>query len=112
MGALLRVGAGPFALADCVRPDQIAADPEACLIDPLAVLRNPRVVLDDESARRFVHGNQIRLGRAAQASREREPEAEVLVTCGVKLLGCARLIADDGDDALVPTRVLSAPDAG
>ena len=112
MGALLRIGAGPFVLEDCVRPDQIEADPEACLIDPLAVLPNPRLELNDEGARRFVHGNQIRLGRGSQASRERATEAEVLVTCGVKLLGCGRLIVDDGDDALVPTRVLSAPDGG
>lgn len=111
MGALLRIGAGPFGLEGCVRPDQIAADPRACLIDPLAVLRNPRVALDEEGARRFMHGNQIRLGRGSHASREHDPEVEVLVTCGVELLGCGRVISDNGDDALVPTRVLSAPDA-
>jgi tRNA pseudouridine55 synthase len=108
MGALLRTASGPFLLRDSVRPDQIAADPGGCLMNPLDVLRNPRVELDERGVRRFAHGNEIRLG-GSSASESGDPRAEVLVTRGAELLGCGHIIARDGDELLTPTRVFTAP---
>ncbi|HEV2879361.1 MAG TPA: tRNA pseudouridine(55) synthase TruB [Candidatus Eremiobacteraceae bacterium] len=115
MGALLRVASGPFVLRDCVRPATIASDPRGSLIDPLAVLSNQRVELDERDAQRFAHGNEVRLAphsaatdlEATDLQVRSHPAPEVLVThCG-ELVGCGFLFARDGTDLLAPSRVFA-----
>jgi tRNA pseudouridine55 synthase len=113
MGALLRVASGPFALRDSVRPDRIAADPVGCLIDPLTLLPNERVELDERAAQRFAHGNEVRLtpNNAAADALERSnlfdrEKSEVLVTRGGILIGCGHVVRyDDGVALIAPSRV-------
>lgn len=115
MGALLRVASGPFLLSDSVRPQQIAVNLAGCLVNPLAVLPNRRVDIDERSARRFIHGNETRLdcassvaGRSAEGrSISAQLEPEVLVTRGDELLGCGHVFSRDGADVLAPTRVFA-----
>ncbi|MDQ6767577.1 MAG: tRNA pseudouridine(55) synthase TruB [Candidatus Eremiobacteraeota bacterium] len=109
MGALLRVGAGPFVLRESVRPDQIAAQVTGCLIDPLSVLQCPRYEVDDMAANRFVHGNEVRISgqRRAVLAGSADAKTEVLVTHEGRLIGCGYLVTHDADPALIaPTRVL------
>ncbi len=75
MGALLRIGAGPFVLEECVRPDQIAADPQR------VSHRSARGAAQPETSRWMTktRGGSRTVTRSAcgtgsQASREREPE--------------------------------------
>lgn len=101
MGALLRIAAGSFSLGDSARPDEIAAGVDGCLIDPLSVLANPRVELDDFGAQRFVHGNEVRL----QSAHSSPLVDEVLVTRAGVLIGSGRVTRHDDAHVLAPTRV-------
>jgi len=97
MGWLVRTAAGPFAIAQSKLPVEIEADPTRCLIDPLAVLAQPRVALDAANAQRFMHGNGVETRAAAGQA------GEVLVLHGEKLIGVGSLTAG----ALSPLRVLA-----
>jgi tRNA pseudouridine55 synthase len=108
MGALLRVASGPFALRDSVRPATIASDPLGSLIDPLAVLSNRRVELDERAAQRFAHGNEVRLtSKSGAVERNSTGDVEVLVTRDGQLVGCGVLFARDGTESLAPSRVFA-----
>ncbi len=120
MGALLRVASGPFVLRDSVRPDRIAADLAGCLIDPITVLPQPRVALDESTMRRFAHGNEVRLARAPTPGNDGDGQvgadmraaggaADVLVTCRGALVGCGCLVVRDGAQLLAPTHVFAQP---
>lgn len=111
MGALLRIASGPFRLSDARVCEQIAANFSGCLINPLTILTNPRMNIDALSARRFAHGNEVRLAQNAAADFEfRSPTGEVLVTHGETLLGLGDVFARDGVSVLMPTRVLADVD--
>jgi tRNA pseudouridine55 synthase len=97
MGWLVRTAAGPFSIAHSKLPQDIHADPAGCLIDPLAVLAQPRVALDGTQALRFQHGNGIATTAVAGSGET----AEVLVLHGEKLIGVGSLAAG----ALSPLRV-------
>jgi tRNA pseudouridine55 synthase len=101
MGALVRTTAGPFAIAQSHLPDEIAADPSHCLIDPLAVLTQPRIELDDASAKRFTHGNAVALNGAPYHANEH------LVLQAGQLIGTGRLANEHGKNTLNPTRVFT-----
>jgi tRNA pseudouridine55 synthase len=97
MGWLVRTAAGPFAIARSKLPAEIESAPARCLIDPLAVLKQPRVALDAANAQRFMHGNGVETRAAAGET------GEVLVLHGEKLIGVGSLTAG----ALSPLRVLA-----
>lgn len=109
MGALLRTGSGPFALRDSAQPARIQAAFDACLVDPLRVLDNPRVELDAVRAPRFSAGNEIRLSSApASAESNREvARTETLVTYNGVLIGVGHVFARDAQTMLAPTRVFA-----
>ncbi len=112
MGALLRVGAGPFHLRDSVTPQQIATQPDLCITDPLTVLDQPRMEIDDRSASRFIHGNEVWLKPPASASRAltaspTDSPLEVLVTHNGALIGCGHRSIRDGTTVVAPTRVVA-----
>ena len=97
MGALVRTAAGPFTIAHSKLPPEIEADPAGCLVNPLTVLRQPRIALEADDAQRFLHGNGVEArAPAGQAG-------EVLVLYGEKLIGVGSLAAG----ALSPLRVLA-----
>ncbi len=102
MGALLRVASGPFALWESVVPARIAADFRACLIDPLSVLHNPRVELDEVGARRFNAGNEIRLKQTNPNQNE-----NALVTHQGALIGIGVVFTRDALTLLAPIRVFA-----
>ncbi len=104
MGALLRVSSGPFVIRDSVRPDQIARDLTGCLIDPLVVLKQPRIELDTIETRRFAHGNEVRLTSASHVD---GGAADVLVTSQGTFVGCGYLVVRDGEQLLAPTHVFT-----
>ena len=114
VGALLRVGSGPFLLRNSVRPDQIMADPQGCVIDPLGVLRNERIGLDATAARRFLHGSEVRVDGLGDSRRSATAQisaaTEVLVTCNGVLIGCGNVLVSSDAAMLAPTRVLAEPD--
>ena len=109
MGALLRVAAGPFELHDSVLPQDIVHDAAGCIIDPLKVLAHPRVELDDRGARRFAHGNDIRLRPETGAGGDASPSSTVLVTHDCVLIGVAMLVRQDDERRLAPIHVFTAP---
>lgn len=102
MGALLRVASGPFELRNSVTPARIAMDLGTCITNPLAVLSNPRIELDERAAWRFAHGNEVQLTGA-----DGHAPSEVLVTRDGELIGCGLLTARDGAKLLAPTRVVA-----
>ncbi|MDQ2818362.1 MAG: tRNA pseudouridine(55) synthase TruB [Candidatus Eremiobacteraeota bacterium] len=106
MGALLRTAAGPFELASAKLPAEIAADPASCLIDPLSVLGQVRVVLQSADCRRFMHGNQVRLFDVAP------DDEEVVVVHAEAPIGTGRLISRGGELWLLPSRVLARGSQG
>ena len=95
LGVLLRTQAGPFGLASAQTPSSIAADPIACLVDPLDVVPLTRVEIDDAGANAFSHGNPVAVDRPTAA-----PADDVLVTHGGRLIGVGRM-----GDALAPVKV-------
>jgi tRNA pseudouridine55 synthase len=97
MGWLVRTAAGPFTIGQSKLPPEIQSDPVGCLIDPLAVLAQPRVALDAAEARRFLHGNGVATTAVAGKA------GEVLVLHGEKLIGVGSLVAG----ALSPLRVFA-----
>jgi len=99
MGWLVRTAAGPFTIGRSKLPEEIQTDPAGYLIDPLAVLDQPRVTLDGVQAQRFQHGNGIATADVAGAGTGQA--AEVLVLHGEKLIGVGSLTAG----ALSPLRV-------
>ena len=111
MGALLRIASGPFVLRDSVTPQKIATDRTGCITNPLSVLANSRIELDERAAWRFAHGNEVHLSTSHGAvdleSTARPPATEVLVTRDGALVGCGFLLARDGATLLTPTRVFA-----
>lgn len=95
MGWLVRTAAGPFAIAQSKLPEEIGSDPAGCLVDPLAVLVQPRVALDAAQMQRFLNGNGVAI--TADAGKV----GEVLVLHGEKLIGVGSVAAG----ALSPRRV-------
>jgi tRNA pseudouridine55 synthase len=67
MGALLRDGAGPFILAESRTLVEIAADPEAALIAPEAIVPFPTIVLDARGSADFRAGRVVPLPGGATA---------------------------------------------
>jgi tRNA pseudouridine55 synthase len=108
MGALLRVGAGPFDIENAITPSRIDASFAECLIDPLDVLGNPRVELDAAQARRFRFGNDIRLDGIDGI----QTHDDVLVVHERELLGIGRVVTAGGSSVLAPARVLVAAAQG
>jgi tRNA pseudouridine55 synthase len=117
MGALLRVASGPFRLDASVTPALIQSDFEQCLINPLDVLRNPRIELDKKMTRRFLFGNEV-LVECSSASLLAEcgsasllalegTATSALVTHHGKLLGVAQVFTRDAKTILAPTRVFA-----
>ncbi|HYK52940.1 MAG TPA: tRNA pseudouridine(55) synthase TruB [Candidatus Eremiobacteraceae bacterium] len=98
---LIRTRAGPFALADAVTPAQIARDRVACAVDPLEVLELPRAALDDASAARFSHGNDVASTLTAGIESR---GGFVLATHRGEIIGVARA----QDSRLEPVRVIAA----
>jgi tRNA pseudouridine55 synthase len=105
MGALLRVAAGPFLLRDSVTPAQLENGFEQHLIDPLSVLDNPRVELDERRACRFACGNRV-----ACSGRELPDDKKfVLVIQAGKLIGIGRIDVSQAVPSLAPVHVFVAP---
>ncbi len=67
MGALLRDAAGPFILAESRTLDEIAADPEAALVAPEAIIPIPTIVLDVRGSADFRAGRVVPLPNGATA---------------------------------------------
>jgi len=65
LGALLRVGAGPFPLHESVTLDELAADPLRALLTPERVVPLPVVVLDVRAAVDFRAGRMVPLPHGA-----------------------------------------------
>jgi tRNA pseudouridine55 synthase len=110
MGALLRIASGPFELRESVTPQRIATDLAGCITNPLTILANPRIELDERAAWRFVHGNEVQLdhrGNGSLDTSDVQPATEVLVTRDGALVGCGLLVARDGTKMLAPTRVFA-----
>ena len=108
MGALVRTAAGPFSIGSACLPEDIAKAPVACLLDPLSVLRGPRIELDEAAARRFRNGNPVPAPPpdvAVEFTRppnERSSGALALVLHGNRLIGFGSV---DAGGALSPHRV-------
>ncbi len=100
MGFLLRTHAGPFALSGARTPAEIAADPAACLTDPLDVLALPRIAIESTAIARFMHGNPVEMPHALPQIAN---GSTVLVLDAGALLGVARV---DGA-TIAPLRVLA-----
>jgi tRNA pseudouridine55 synthase len=111
MGALVRVAAGRFALRDAIRPDRIDAQPSSCLIDPATVLDNATLELDDDGARRFAHGGEVRLVRGDGATKQ-TPRATVLVTHANALVGYGCVVQVDDVAVLEPVHVFTQAGEG
>jgi tRNA pseudouridine55 synthase len=103
MGALLRIAAGPFLLRDSVTPAQLENSFERHLIDPLLVLDNPRIELDESRTRRFIHGNEV-----ACSDREFTRDGErPLVTHDGKLIGIGYIDVNQAVASLAPVHVFA-----
>lgn len=102
LGMLLRTRAGPFDLEHSRTPLEIARDPVACLVDPLAVIALERVDVDDAGAARFAHGNDVAMTRPGIRSSTESTPSSVLVMHEGRLIGVALM-----GDTLVPVRVLA-----
>jgi tRNA pseudouridine55 synthase len=96
MGALVRTAAGPFRIGSACLPEDIAKAPAACLLDPLSVLRGPRIELDEAAARRFQNGNPV------PAPPTESTTGLTLVLHGNRLIGFGSV---DAGGALSPHRV-------
>jgi tRNA pseudouridine55 synthase len=108
MGALLRVASGPFVLDASVTPARIEAKFEQCLVDPLDILRNPRIDLDERAMRRFLFGNEVSVECGSASLLALDTSAtQVLVTHHGKLLGVAQVFSRDAKTVLAPTRVFA-----
>jgi len=101
MGMLVRVAAGEFLLRDARTPEQLSRDIDGALIDPLSVLRQRRADLDEEQARRFMHGNEVRIDITDV------PDGELLVTHRGQLLGSGVALSREGATFVAPVRVLA-----
>lgn len=110
MGALVRTAAGPFRLEDAHLPQDIIADARACLEDPLAVLKQPRLEVAAEQAQRFAHGNDITVARAGRPSATLDQE--VLVLSGGRLIGTGRLRENANLETVAPSRVFTSVGGG
>jgi tRNA pseudouridine55 synthase len=103
---LRRTGVGVLTLQGAMTLEALAALPEperAAVLAPVDALLStfPSVSLDDELARRFLHGQRLALGRMAVA----EGRARVYRESDGKLLGTARM-AEYG--VLAPERLIAA----
>ena len=103
--ALRRVAVGPLQIADAVSLDQLIELPEAQrasqLLPPDALLQTlPAVHLDDESARRFMHGNLVPI----------PPGDDSPVGAGkLRVYGAGRLLGlgeADGEGLVKPRRLV------
>jgi len=105
MGALVRTAAGPFSIDSSALAPDIVQCRETCLIDPLHVLGNPRVNVDDEGMKRFMHGNGVDIGEgvAADGSIASGARGTVLVVHGNRVIG----VADLEQGHLSPRRVFA-----
>ena len=103
MGALVRVAAGNFSLADAWPPDHLQHAIADAISDPLAALTQPRIELDAQTAARFLHGNEI------DAPCDHDAQVETLVLHAGRLLGSGRTLAREGQTMLAPVRVLVNP---
>ncbi len=118
MGALVRVAAGPFGIGASRLPQEIAADPGGSLIDPLCVLTQPQVELDEAAAERFTRGNDVADASALfrpdqlERLRRRESGREVLVVRAGRCIGVGDYEERHGSASIAPTRVLVASAAG
>ena len=81
------------------------------MLDPLGVLPNQRLELDERAACRFAHGNEVHLAEAREAPalqiRRETASPEVLVTRDGELLGCGHIFTRDDAELLAPTRVFA-----
>lgn len=102
MDALVRTAAGPFTLEQSCAPELLLADPFSHLIDPLAVLTQPRVELKPEDATRFSHGNAVNIAAST-------PAGELLVTLDGGMVGTGFATGGPGAAVLQPTRVFTQP---
>lgn len=102
MGVLVREAAGAFVLSDAALPAQLAAEPQRFLIDPGALLEQPRVQVGDDDARRFEHGNPIVVEERVAGPAMPVP---ILVYHGSRLLGVGERSPEDAA-RLVARRVL------
>ncbi len=112
--ALRRTGVGALTLDGPVTLEQLAALDEAerdARLQPVDVLLStfPAVRLDDEAARRFLHGQRLRLAdlvNVADAAGARLDDGRVRVYAldGGRLLGVARA----GEGVLAPERLIVA----
>lgn len=103
MGALVRVAAGDFFLADAWPPDRLQHAIADAISDPLVALTQPRIELDAQTAARFLHGNEI------DAPCEHVAQAETLVVHAGRLLGSGHTFVREGRTILAPVRVLANP---
>lgn len=108
MGSLLRVAAGPFRLATSKLASDIAGDGARCIVDPLAVLDSPRVVLQGADKDRFCHGNVVMLADCHRGFHHRE----AIVLDGCRPVGTGRFEETSAQLRLFPTRVFAEPGAG
>jgi len=99
MGPLLRIEAGPFVLRDAVLPAQIESEGWSHVVNPLAVLRQAVIELNETQLQRFLQGNIV-TGIAEDAA---EAERPVLVVHAGRLFGTARV----SQRRLEPQRVFS-----
>ena len=101
---LRRTAAGEFRIEDAVTLETLEADPETgrrCLLPAEAlVARLPRCDVDDEDARRFAHGQVIRLAQAGV------PCETAIFGPGGRFLGVGRAV---GDATMVPVRLMASP---
>ena len=102
MEALVRTAAGPFKLEQACAEVALLADPRSYVIDPLAVLTQPRVALRAVDVDRFSHGNSV----AVEAG---EAIGEVLVTFGGRMVGTGLSTPSVEESLLQPTRVFAQP---
>lgn len=67
MGALVREGSGPFILYEARTLDEVANDPQGCLIQPEHIIPFPTIVLDLRSSADFRAGRVVALPEGAPA---------------------------------------------
>ncbi|MBK4736992.1 tRNA pseudouridine(55) synthase TruB [Noviherbaspirillum pedocola] len=106
LNMLRRIGVGALTLHGAMTLDALASLPEeqrAAALAPVDALLSsfPSVSLDDELARRFLHGQRLALGKGTAA----EGRARVYRASDGKLLGTARM-AEYG--VLAPERLIAA----
>ena len=107
MGALLRVAAGPFALRDAVRPDEIDKHRENCIITPVSVLGRVHFELDVPGARRFGHGGDVRVPSADDEMTAHAGDMALVSHAGA-VIGYGYVAQRDGHVVLAPVHVFTA----